>query len=152
MNIKKEPTAVTRGLNDTQDSRTNSRMVADAPPKIKSDPRLPILRGFGIGRSIVVHRPFCDKFHTHGWDPMHTARDIYYLGAHCDFKNHPFSEGPGVLYGVSPFRKADLKSLEKRREQAEQYGAASKAVVKMRSRQRAKIEALTQDARDRSSE
>jgi hypothetical protein len=78
MNIKKEPMPVTRGLNDTQDSSTNSRMVADAPPKIKSDPRLPILRGFGIGRSIVVHRPFCDKFHTHGWDRKLTARDIYY--------------------------------------------------------------------------
>jgi hypothetical protein len=126
-----------------------SRLVKTKP---EINYHLPILRGFVIGKSIIVHCPFCDKFHTHGWDPMHTARDIYYPGAHCDFKNHPFSEGLGVLYGVSPFRKADLKSLEKRREQAEEYGAASKAVVKMRSRHCAKIEALTLDAGDRSSE
>jgi hypothetical protein len=99
-----------------------------------------------------VHRPFCDKLNAYRWDPKLTERDVYYPGANCDFKNHPFSEGPGVLYGVSPFRKADLKSLEKRRKQAERYGAESKAMVKMRSRQRAKNRSFNTGRRHRSSE
>jgi hypothetical protein len=152
MKTKKEPTGDDRGSKIRQDSKANINKLADALPEFKSDPRFPILPGFAIGRSIVVHSLFCDKLNAHGWDPKLTERDVYYPEANCDFKNHPFSEGLGVLYGVSPFPKADLKSLEKRREQAEQYGAGSKAVVKMRSRQRAKIEALTQDAGDRSSE
>jgi hypothetical protein len=87
-------------------------------PKAEISHRLPILRGFVIGRSIVVHCPFCDKFNVHGWDPRLTERDIYYSGAHRDFKNHLFSEGPGVLYRVGPFRKRDLKAIKERQKEA----------------------------------
>jgi hypothetical protein len=83
-------------------------------PKSEINYRLPILRGFVIGSSIIIHCPFCDKFHQHGWGPELTARDIYYPGAHCDVRNHPFIEGTGVLYGVSAFRKRDLKAIEAR--------------------------------------
>jgi hypothetical protein len=88
-------------------------------PKAEINYRLPILRGLVIGSTIIIHCPFCDKFHQHGWNPKHTARHIYYPGAHCDFRNHPLIEGTGVLYGVSPFRKRDLKAIRVRQARAE---------------------------------
>ena len=98
---------------------SRKRILRVIKPEAEVNYQLPILRGFVIGKSIAVHCPFCDRFHVHGWDPKDTARDIYYPGAHCDFKNQAFAGGHGVLYGVSPFRKASLKTLMGRQEEAE---------------------------------
>jgi len=98
-------------------SRKRISRVINPEPEIKY--QLPILRGVVIGKSIVVHCPFCDRYHVHGWDPKDTAADIYYPGAHCDSKNQAFAGGHGVLYGVSRFQEPSLKALMKRQEEAE---------------------------------
>jgi hypothetical protein len=118
-------------------SRKRISRVINPEPEIKY--QLPILRGVVIGKSIVVHCPFCDRHHVHGWDPKDTARDIYYPGAHCDFKNQAFAGGRGVLYGVSPFPKASLKVLMERQEETE-WRAYLKARKVRRNSDKAKKE------------
>lgn len=66
--------------------------------------RLPTLRGFVVGKQLVVFCPYCDAWHIHGWNPDSVARE--HRVAHCAAS--PFGSGG---YYVAPFKPEDIASL-----------------------------------------
>jgi len=106
MDIKKEPTVVTRGSEKTQNSNGNNATLADASTKIKWGSYFPILRGFRIGNQIAVHCPWCDRMHFHGWNAQDSSRVVTLRIAHGGHEPPAPSS-----YRVSVFREKDLQKL-----------------------------------------
>jgi hypothetical protein len=69
--------------------------------KRKPCPGIPVLRGFLSYNGNLIHVnvfcPYCDKYHSHGWNPENPSWAIEHRCAHCFDK--PFNKG-GYYIGV----------------------------------------------------
>jgi hypothetical protein len=52
---------------------------------------------------IDVFCPYCDRMHTHGWDPANNARVVEFRVAHCDQGDLFYGGG----YWISVWRQSD---------------------------------------------
>jgi hypothetical protein len=68
-----------------------------------------LLRGFSIGRSLIVWCPFCDSWHIHGWYPENGPETEELRFAHCN-------ESGITSYRISPFRQRHLALVDSRAE------------------------------------
>jgi hypothetical protein len=98
-----KPTAGTRGLVKKQDSN-NELHVLENSAEINDNLKLPILRGFRFNGLVVVHCPWCDRMHVHGWGRQDSARITEVRCAHCGTQS-----GAPSAYRISVFRMSDLK-------------------------------------------
>ena len=76
------------------------------PPKQMWTPGKPIPKHKTTHWLIKVYCPYCDLWHTHGWDDTIRAGKVSHRGAHCN--EGPFKNGG---YYIAPFRKRDFKHL-----------------------------------------
>jgi hypothetical protein len=102
-NEKKEPTAGTRGLVKKQDDNYGTHIIENSE-EINDNSKLPILRGFRFNGLVIVHCPWCDRMHAHGWGRQDSASVTEIRCAHC--ANQP---GAPSAYRISVFRMSDLK-------------------------------------------
>jgi hypothetical protein len=101
-----DPVAAKTAQHITTNSRTVTRKQRQR--KREYEKQFPLLRGFCIGNSIAVPCPFCDRIHTHGWDPKDDSRTEGLRIAHCGSSGRPW-----VSYRISPFRQRDLERMER---------------------------------------
>jgi hypothetical protein len=103
---KKEPTARTRGLRKKQHNKVNKTTLMDASFEINNDTQNIILRGFRVGNRVVMHCPWCDRMHVHGWGQEDDHRVVEWRVAHHG-SNPSFPDS----YQISVFRPKDLKGI-----------------------------------------
>jgi hypothetical protein len=65
-----------------------------------------ILRGFRVGNRVVMHCPWCDRKHVHGWGPEDDHRVVEWRVAH-----HGSNPSLPDSYQISVFRPKDLKAI-----------------------------------------
>jgi hypothetical protein len=104
MHIKEEPTGKDRGLKEIQDNKTNFLKLTYGSSEINGNSKPPILRGFRVRGLVVVHCPWCDRMHVHGWGRKDSARVVEFRFPHCGTQPGAPSE-----YRISVFRMSDLK-------------------------------------------
>jgi hypothetical protein len=71
---EKEPSVGTPGFIKQHKNSANKYALTNAPPKIKSDPRSPILRGFRFGNLLDEDSPWCDRTPTGSAKPRKELR------------------------------------------------------------------------------
>lgn len=99
----KKPTARTRGLRNMQHNKVNRPTLTDASSEINDDSQNIILRGFRVGNRVVMHCPWCDRMHVHGWGPEDDHRVVEWRVAH-----HGSNPSLPDSYQISVFRPKDL--------------------------------------------
>jgi hypothetical protein len=103
---KEEPKAGTSGLLNQQSKSLSQNNIEQKRRDSNKHSELPILRGFRVPDQVVVHCPWCDRFHVHGWDRQDNARVVTSRGAHGDHQPPAPHQ-----YRISVFRQADLKRI-----------------------------------------
>jgi len=104
-NEKKEPTASTRGFVKKQDNNYETHII-DHSEEINDNSKLPILRGFRFHGLVIVHCPWCDRMHVHGWGRQDSANVTEIRCAHGGHQ----PPAPSA-YRISVFRNRDLKKV-----------------------------------------
>jgi hypothetical protein len=92
-------------------------MLTPATPsfqKFRAKDKLPILRGFRVGKTVIVRCPFCDGSHTHPWSPEDDARVAALFISLC------FNPASPRAYWVSLHSKSFFDRLKRERNQEEE--------------------------------